>query len=55
MCSSTTFSANTTGLLNQVVDSFIFNDYKSCDYILDVKDNTANNHTHSRLSISFQY
>ena len=45
------FTANTTGLTNQVVDSFILSSYKSCDYILDVKDNIANNHTHSKLSI----
>lgn len=45
------FSVNTTGTSVQVIDSFLLTTYGSAEYILDVKDNSANNQTHSRLSI----
>jgi hypothetical protein len=43
--------ANTTGTSIQVIDSFLLSAFGSAEYILDVKDNVANNQSHSRISI----
>lgn len=48
---STTFTTNTTGTSVQPVDWFSLSQFRSAEYILDVRDNTANNFTHSRISI----
>jgi hypothetical protein len=48
---TSSFSVNTTGTSVQEIDTFSIETYGSAEYILDVKDNIANNQSHSRLSI----